>query len=674
MPPIIDVGDKNDLVPTKNYTHASWDFENFNPVQSRVFDFFDKDINALIAARTSAGKTVIAEMFLAHEIRVRGGKGMFLAPLKALAQEKIDQWTDPDSHFGDINISICTGDYRITPKRQMELDESNLIIMTSEMLNHRARNIKSEKSAYLKDIGTLVIDESHLLTVPGRGEHLEVGLMKFTQINPKARIVLLSATMPNVNEIAEWLSYSLNKKETYVLNSEYRPVPLGVHYENYDDEAHTYDDMEKNKVEKALDLIKDYPDDKFLVFVHTKRTGELMTQTLKSNSINAEFHNADLDKEKRIDLEKRFKGDKNLRVVIATPTLAWGVNMPARRVIIVGIHRGRDEVETYNITQMIGRSGRLGIDPRGDAYILLPNSEAKKHRDRLNTPQKITSKILDKPRNLAFHLVSEIHHEDITNFEQIKVWFERSLAYFQNRILNQTYLKELFEELIKKEIVHDDDGVLSASSIGRISSIFYYSPFDVADLRRNFYFLFLHNKHEDDMHVALALAKTDTHRSVIVNNAEKQELRMFDQKLQRDLGVDYKYITEGIKKTAFCYQNLMNGRNSGALSGFQRGLQIDFERMEQILVAMDSMSGKWGKETFMRNLAKRIRHGVPSHLVDLCQLPNVGKVRAKKLYDMGYKGVEDIVALGHDKVKSILNMKEAMVGDIIKEALRISSL
>ena len=674
MPPIIDVGDKNDLVPTKSYTHASWDFENFNPVQSRVFEFFDKDINALIAARTSAGKTVIAEMFLAHEIRERGGKGMFLAPLKALAQEKIDQWTDPGSHFGDINISICTGDYRITPKRQMELDESNLIIMTSEMLNHRARNIKSEKSAYLKDIGTLVIDESHLLTVPGRGEHLEVGLMKFTEINPKARIVLLSATMPNVNEIAEWLSYSLNKKETYVLNSEYRPVPLGVHYENYDDEAHTYDDMEKNKVEKAMDIIKDYPDDKFLVFVHTKRTGELMTQTLRSNSIDAEFHNADLDKERRIDLEKRFKGDKSLRVVIATPTLAWGVNMPARRVIIVGIHRGRDEVETYNITQMIGRSGRLGIDPRGDAYILLPNSEAKKHRDRLNTPQKITSKILDKPRNLAFHLVSEIHHEDITNFDQIKVWFERSLAYFQNRILNQTYLKELFEELIKREIVHDDDGVLSASSVGKISSIFYYSPFDVADLRRNFYFLFLHNKHDDDMHVALALAKTDTHRSVIVNNAEKQELRMFDQKLQRDLGADYKYITEGIKKTAFCYQNLMNGRNSGALSGFQRGLQMDFERMEQILVAMDSMSGKWGKETFMRNLAKRIRHGVPSHLVDLCQLPNVGKVRAKKLYDMGHKGVEDIVALGHEKVKSILNLKEDLVRDIIKEALRISSL
>ena len=154
MPPIIEILDQNDLVNTNKYSLASWEFENFNPVQSRIFEIYDKDINVLIAAKTSAGKTVVAEMFLAHEIRKRGGKGMFLAPLRALAQEKIDQWTDPNYHFNDINISICTGDYRITPARQKELNESNLIIMTSEMLNHRARNINSEKSDYLKDIGS----------------------------------------------------------------------------------------------------------------------------------------------------------------------------------------------------------------------------------------------------------------------------------------------------------------------------------------------------------------------------------------------------------------------------------------------------------------------------------------------------------------------------------------
>lgn len=674
MPPIIEILDQNDLVNTNKYPLASWEFENLNPVQSRIFEIYDKDINVLIAAKTSAGKTVVAEMFLAHEIKKRGGKGMFLAPLRALAQEKIDQWTDPNYHFHNINISICTGDYRITPARQKELNESNLIIMTSEMLNHRARNINSEKSDYLKDIGTLVIDECHLLTVSGRGEHLEVGLMKFTEINPNCRIILLSATMPNVNQIAEWLSYSLNKKETYVLNSEYRPVPLGLHYENYDDEGYTYDSVENNKIEKAMDIVNDYPEDKFLIFAHTKRTGEQMKNVLKSNKISVEFHNADLNKESRIDLEKRFKNGNDLRVIVATPTLAWGCNLPARRVIILGVHRGKDEVETYNITQMVGRSGRLGIDPRGDAYVLLPNSEAKKHRDRLGIPQKITSKLIDNPRNLAFHLVSEINHEYIRNIEEIKIWYERSLAYFQNRNLNSTYLNELLEELIKKEIIYEEDGKFVASSIGKISSIFYFSPFDVADLRKNFYFLFLKKNQENDIHLACALSKIDSNRINIVNSSEKKEMQMFDQKLQRELKDDYKYLTEGVKKSVYCYHNLLNGYNSTALAGYQRGLQLNFERIGQILSVIDSMSGKWNQESFFKDLQKRIAYGVPAYLVELCQLPNIGKVRAKKLFDMGFKNIESIVEIDDKKLKGILNMKEEFITEIKKQAIKLSFL
>ena len=674
MPPIIEILDQNDLVNTNKYPLASWEFENFNPVQSRIFEIYDKDINVLIAAKTSAGKTVVAEMFLAHEIKKRGGKGMFLAPLRALAQEKIDQWTDPNYHFQDINISICTGDYRITPARQKELNESNLIIMTSEMLNHRARNINSEKSDYLKDIGTLVIDECHLLTVPGRGEHLEVGLMKFTEINPNCRIILLSATMPNVNQIAEWLSYSLNKKETYVLNSEYRPVPLGLHYENYDDEGYSYDYVEKNKIEKAMDIVNDYPEDKFLIFAHRKRTGEQMKNVLKSNKISVEFHNADLNKESRIDLEKRFKNGNDLRVIVATPTLAWGCNLPARRVIILGVHRGKDEVETYNVTQMIGRSGRLGIDPRGDAYVLLPNSEAKKHRDRLGIPQKITSKLIENPRNLAFHLVSEIHHEYIKNIEEIKIWYERSLAYFQNRNLNSTYLNELLEELIKKEIIYEEDGKFVASSIGKISSIFYFSPFDVADLRKNFYYLFQKKNQENDIHLACALSKIDSNRINIVNSSEKKEMQIFDRKLQKELKDNYKYLTEGMKKSVYCYHNLLNGYNSTALAGYQRGLQLNFERIGQILSVIDSMSGKWNQESFFKDLQKRIAYGVPAHLVELCQLPNIGKVRAKKLFDMGFKNIESIVEMDDKKLKGILNMKEEYITEIKKQAMKLSSL
>lgn len=672
MTSIVQIGDQNDLVKCSAYQFAKWGYDSFNPVQSRVFEIFHDDANTLIAARTSAGKTVIAEMFLAHEIRKRGGKGMFLAPLKALAQEKIDQWTDPSYHFGDLNVSICTGDYRLTSKRQEELNRSNLIIMTSEMLNHRSRNIDSEKSAYLKEIKTLVVDESHLLTVPGRGEHLEVGLMKFTQINPECRIVLLSATMPNVSQIAEWLG-TLNGKKTYVLNSEYRPVPLGIHYENYDDDAYTYEAVERNKIEKAMDIIRDYEDDKFLVFAHTKRTGELMTQILKANSIVSEFHNADLDKESRVDLERRFKNDKEFRVVVATPTLAWGVNMPARRVIILGVHRGKDEIETYNVTQMIGRSGRLGIDPRGDAYILLPNGDAKKHRDRLNTPQTITSKLLEKHRNLAFHIVNEIHHGHIRKSADVQTWFERSLAYFQNRSLSDTHVKDILDEMLKREIVYEEDGFLEVSSVGKISSIFYYNPFDVADLRRNFYFLFQQGKDGNDMHVAAALAKTESNRLMIVSSAEKQEMKSFDMKLQRELGADYKWLTEGLKKTTYGYYCLLNGHTSQIMAGYQRNLQSDFERMEQILVAMDSMSGKWGRESFFRDLAKRVRHGVPLYMVELCQLPNVGKARAKKLYDLGYKTSKAVAAMDEDAIRKTLNVKKELAAEIKKAALASSS-
>ena len=1103
MPPIIEVLDQNELVNSKDYPFASWSFDKFNPVQSRIFELYDKDINALIAARTSAGKTVVAEMFLAHEIRKRGGKGMFLAPLRALAQEKIDQWTDSEYHFKDINVSICTGDYRITPDRQKELNNSNLIIMTSEMLNHRARNMASEKSNYLKDIGTLVIDESHLLTVPSRGEHLEVGLMKFTEINPNCRIVLLSATMPNVNQIAEWLSYSLNKKQTYVLNSEYRPVPLGLHYEIYDDDARTYDGVERAKIEKAMDIVNDYPDDKFLIFAHTKRTGEQMKNTLQAEGIEAEFHNADLVKEDRISLERRFKEKDGIRVIVATPTLAWGCyaegtnillanntikkienicvgdcvysmtndgfvgkkvlkiapknpkysykvilssgeeavvspdhkffgaidsevpdynivssykngdllavpnqingnsviaddfgyicgyfcgdgcktlvgkhangddkfvidiafgsselihlnymkflfskvigydfksekidsngvyhlitkkqsvvqnfdffksgrnkhslslfdlprqdpqfikgvlqglfdsdggfsyhgkshvsiefstisknlanevqqyllmfgvrasvskkrmkdtfingrlqlarrdyiyrvriygdqvdnfvkfigfriesksrygeyvlnnherkenksknilpvrkllldhakannitskeladttgidlcnsinkqdlkfetckkiiekypnqspltellsknirfskiksiekieavnmydievedthnyvgngiishncNLPARRVIILGVHRGRDEVETYNVTQMIGRSGRLGIDPRGDAYILLPNSDSFRHRERLNKPQKIVSNLLDKPKNFAFHLVSEIYHGNITTNEEIKKWYERSLAYFQNKNLNPTYISQLLSMLIDKKIIMEDEGKYTASNIGKISSIFYYSPFDVADLRLNFYFLFEKNRQNDDIFIACALAKTDSNFSTIVNSAEKQELRSFDMKLQNHLKNEYSFLSEGVKKSAYCYYNLLNGFNSNSMAAYQRGLQTDFERLSQVLQAIDSYCSKSKQSGYFRTLEQRMRHGVPVHLLELCRLPNIGKVRAKKLYDMGYKTLEDICSLDNKKLKTILNMKEALVDEIKAQAEKLSS-
>jgi replicative superfamily II helicase len=421
MPEVTHLQDKDVLVETSKYPdYAYWPFEKFNPPQSCVIDVFEQDANIGIAAATSAGKTVCAEMYMAHEIRTRGGKAMYLGTHKALVQEKLNDWTDFDHHFSDLNISICSGDYQLTDARKKELAKADIICMTSEMLASRCRNFKSEKNNFLLDLGTLVVDESHLLTVPGRGDHLEVALMKITEINPNIRIVLLSATMPNVVEICEWLSFNLNGKDTYYLNSQYRPCPLDLHYPMYYDQNRRYDANEASKVDSALDIVKEYPDDKFLIFAHTKRTGESMKSALKKRKIQAEFHNANCSKAKRTQIETDFcNPKKELRCVIATSTLAWGMNLPARRVIVLGVHRGLTEVDTYDIAQMVGRAGRPKFDKKGDAYILLPQTDVRSQKNRITNPVPITSQLLEHHKILAFHLVSEIHQRTVKTLEDI---------------------------------------------------------------------------------------------------------------------------------------------------------------------------------------------------------------------------------------------------------------
>ncbi len=380
------IHDAKELVHTKSFPYAHFAFDYFNPIQSKIFEVYGQDANLCVASSTASGKTAMGEMTLSHAIRNLKGKGLYISPLKALTQQKIDDWTKKTHHFSDLKISICTGDYILSQARQKELANADLILMTSEMFSSKSRHVKSEKSDFLKDVKNITVDECHLLTVPGRGDHLEVALMKLTQINPDVKITFLSATMPNVDEVCGWLS-RLNGKNTYLLESAWRPTTLHLHYESYFDSSRDYDDTEAEKVASALHIINHHTDDKFLVFVHTKRTGELMKIGLKRFGIQAEFHNADLTKDKRNELENKFNESGGLRVLVATSTMAQGMNCPARRVIVLGMHRGMSLVPTYEILQEVGRAGRPGLDPVGDAYILLPESQFSNYKFRLQTPK-----------------------------------------------------------------------------------------------------------------------------------------------------------------------------------------------------------------------------------------------------------------------------------------------
>ncbi len=663
---MIKIFDKPEMA-ARLFPHAKYPFEYFNPVQSSLLDCYNQNANFAIASKTGTGKTIIAEMLLSHEIRANGKKGIYVGPLKSLTQEKIDDWTDPKHHFSDLKISICTGDYQITKDRIKELDEADLIVITPEMLSSRIRNFKSEKSQFLHDIGIIIYDEFHLIVSKSRGNHLEVSVMKFTEINPNSRICVLSATLPNVENISEWLT-KLNNKETYLLESNFRPIPLGIHYETYWDGNRNYDDNEQEKISSALEIIEHYPEDKFLVFAHTKRTGDLMKVALKRIGIDAEFHNADLTKEDRIKYEKKFKKDDKFRVLIATSTVAWGCNLPARRVTILGVHRGLEEVENYDIEQEIGRSGRLGLDPRGDAYILLPQGKFDEWVNRLKTPTPIISQLLGDVgghyKTLAFHIVSEIHHGGVKNLEDIQHWFKRSLAHHQVNDLDENMVANVIDLLTKCGAIREEDGEFQTTAIGKISSYFYYSPFDVSDLRKNFNKLFESNS-DNDYALAMALADTDTFRMGIASKAEQEEMAVFARRVDR-IG----NFKDPAIKVGCAYYNMLNGLTSPILGALMRSLRVDYARLNEVLIAIDGMASQWGKKDFFKKLQLRLTYGVQGDLVTLCQIPKVGKVRATQLWDAGIRSIKDVVD-NLDKVKSILNVKEELFNEIINGAKNV---
>ncbi len=522
----------------------------------------------------------------------------------------------------------------------------------------------------------VLVHNSHLLTVPGRGDHLEAGLMKFTKLNPKARLVFLSATMPNVDEISDWITYTLTGKETRLLVSTYRPCPLNIHYEKYYDGEGTYERNELQKVETACQIVDYYPEDKFLVFVHTKRTGELMKHALQRHGVQCEFHNADLDKAKRTKLEKQFKQDPKLRVIVATSTLAWGLNLPARRVIVLGVHRGMSDVATYDVFQMVGRAGRPAFDPIGDAYILVPEREAQKHKDRLRTPQPIRSQMLEdvggRHKTLAFHLISEIHQGLVQTQQDVYGWYKRTLASFQSKELPEQVVLDTIE-LLKKcgAVWQDENGLYSATSVGKVASMFYFTPFDVADLRRNFNNMFEKEMQSDDYWLSMAIGNIDTLRCGICNRMEREQMGLYANEVKKRFpGAEF---TDAGLKAGFAYFMLLNGHNNNSYAGFCRGLQFDFPRVQQVLKALDSFTGKWGKQRWLDQLGLRVQYGVKGEIVYLCQLPHIGKAKAQKLWNAGIRTIEQVAA-NPQKVKTATGLKAEKVDDIIVEAGKLTLL
>jgi len=378
----------------KEVTIKSGIVELYPPQEDAVKAGVLEGKNLVLASPTASGKTLIAEFCALKHILEKNGKTVYLTPLRALANEKFEEFKKY-THIrkkdeNRVRVGISTGDF---DSSDPWLERYDIIITTNEkadsLLRHRAK--------WMDEISLVIADEVHLLNDAERGSTLEVVLARLMQTNPDTQILALSATINNVQEIAEWL------KADYV-TTEWRPILLkeGVllHEEIQfnDGTAHKIERKTNNPdINLALSTVKS--GGQALIFASTRKSAvtvakkvaseieEVLSKPMKRSlehvaerilaagertrisetlaelvKRGTAFHHAGLGGGHRKLIEDSFREGK-IKVLTATPTLAFGVNLPARTVIIQDYRRYEPGYGWYPISvleykQMAGRAGR----------------------------------------------------------------------------------------------------------------------------------------------------------------------------------------------------------------------------------------------------------------------------------------------------------------------------
>ena len=306
---------------TSEYPHYTCPFGTFNKAQEVAVPFLDQDVNLVVSFPTAGGKTVLAECAFAYHLKTcKDSKVVYVSPLRSLSAERYDDWC-ANEQFSPYGVLLSTGDALASKE---DFEKHRMLILTNESFDAKTRNQTHHE--WLRDTACVAFDEAHLLGQDGRGDSLEVSLVRFTRINPDARLIFLSATMENVAEISEWVK-SLNGKRTIKVKSKWRPTKLKTKlHKLVVEEGDKSQAVKARKVREILMAIPSY--EKVLVFVHSKSFGTDLAKMLRREGIACEFHNASLSRANREKIEKAFNDpDSGLNVLVSTSTLSAGVNI-----------------------------------------------------------------------------------------------------------------------------------------------------------------------------------------------------------------------------------------------------------------------------------------------------------------------------------------------------------
>ena len=656
-------------------------FVELHPPQAEAIPKALEGKSLVVSIPTASGKSLIGYCAALKKILEERRRVLYIVPLKALAAEKRDDF----DRFSDLGISvgISIGDL---DSDDSKLADADVIVATSE----KADSLMRHGSKWIQSVGLVIADEIHLLHDPGRGPTLEVSLTKMKRRNPDLQIIALSATISNAMDLAQWLDADL-------VRSEWRPIMLkeGIYYSNeviFNDGSRLDIEYKKDEVlALILDMLRS--GGQCIVFVNSRRSSEALATrfcddvaALGAYSISEEdqrilegdaestavgrklascvkygiaFHHAGLTSEQRHYVESNFRKG-NLRVIIATPTLAAGINLPARRVIIRDTTRfeaasGNSPIPVMEIKQMCGRAGRPGYDPYGEAILMAKNEDDCQHLqcDYLDCdPEEITSK-LGNERVLKMHILGLIATEEVSSVDDIIEFLRETFYGSQSALYGiEGAVEKVVEFLAEEGMVKDEDGILSPLPFGKRVSDLYIEPESAVILKKSLEKL---DDSTDVLMILHAVASTPDVLGMYPKKSDRDRLNRivmeheddFLIEIPEDGDYDYEYFLSDLKTAEVVREWTEETEEDTLLNimGIGPGdIRARVDSMDWLTYAMIEIAVLFKPEVVkrLRRLLTRIRYGVREELIELVSLRGVGRARARTLYNNGIKSKKDI--------------------------------
>lgn len=461
-PPVVNgikLINPTEVFPSKFHSVFPYDF--LNAVQSKCFGaVYHTNDNVVVAAPTGCGKTAILDIAitkLASDSSQEKSKVVYLAPTKALCKEKAQHWAKSFGRVG-LQVSEFTGD---TARADMGVVRSARIIVTTfEKWDCITRSL-SDHQRILGMVKLVLIDEVHFVKDP-RGATLEVIVSRMKKRESKVRLIALSATIPNCEDVADWLGESsanpYNSAHLECFGQEFRPVPLEKKVVSFNKnlEYHAFDNYLNGELWKCLE--EHTPGRSTLIFCMSRKSCRAAATTLADEwekrkpegrlwpgpkhqipvidrelqalvRCGVAFHHAGLAPEDKQAVENAFR-DGHLHIICCTTTLAVGVNTPCHTVVLKGTVGYQDgqlgEYSEMEVMQMLGRAGRPQFEKSALALILT-KAKNKARYESLGSGHEVLESTLHQ--NLVEHLNSEISRETIRDIEEAKTWMMGTFFY-----------------------------------------------------------------------------------------------------------------------------------------------------------------------------------------------------------------------------------------------------